>query len=169
MNQKTIGTLLAAAMLVLTALAGVAAPAAAQTTTETTDTSAPLNETVQVSEDVRALHVSAANATDVLNVTVYSIVNGSETQATTGTLDATANTTDTFEWSLPTDPADEYRVVVDGADVETVELYKIEKSQVGGGFLSADSEVPVSTAVIGGGLVLALLGVLSYGSDGRLL
>lgn len=154
--------------LVLSAVVGTAAvvgSAAGQTSTDTPD--APLNQTVSVDGDTtRALYVSAANATGTLDVTVYAVENGSETQATTATLDATANTSDSFEWSLPSDPAGEYRVLVDGADVEIVDLAKIEEVQAGGGLIPSGSLSGISLGMIpggqatvfGGAILLVLLG-----------
>lgn len=171
MNQKTIGTLLAALMLTLTAIVGVAAPAAAATTT-TTDTvdTAPLNETVSVTDDTRSLLVSASNSSAVLDGHVYSIVNGSETLVANSTIDATLNTTGTWEWSLPADQADQYRVLVNGSSVESVDLYTIEKNAVGGGgLMPSDGSVPLKTVGLGLGGLLAVLGAISYYSDGRML
>jgi len=154
--MRKLSTLAIASVLAMLLVVGAVAPAAAQTTT--TDTSPLIDQSVTVDDSTRAISVSASDSTAVLDVTIYSVVNGTETQVTTGTIDATNATTGTFEWSLPSDPAGEYRVVLDGGDAASTNLVTVEEQAVGGGVITGDS-IPISNEqLFAGALVLLLLG-----------
>jgi len=168
MKQESIGTILAVSLLSLVLLAGAIGPAAAQTTTTTTETSPPLDQTVTVDGDTRSLFITAENATASLSATIYAVENGTETAVATQTLDATGNTTDSWEWELPGDPATEYRVTVDGASVEEVDLSTIERVPAsGGGLLPSTgglslSTIPGGSAAVFGVVVLLVLAGAAY-------
>ena len=124
-----------AALMTVSMLFGAAAPAAAQSA----GNDLPMSHTMSVGEDTEGIHVTAENASDTLDVTVYGLdSDGNETQVATGTLDATGETTDTYEFrDINATKYPSYRVNVTGAtDSTTVEYVEINKLQlVGGGGL----------------------------------
>lgn len=161
MNSKTIKTTASIALLTIMTLA-VATAAVAPAMAQTTD-SAALNTTVDVDNGTRAIYVSALNATGTLDVSIEA--NG--TEVGTATLDATANSSDSWEWTLPTDQADQYRVIVSGADAEMVDVDLIERVDAGGGGIipsASISGVPLPE-VVGVLALVALLAAIGLRSE----
>lgn len=160
MNSKI--TALALVLVVaLAGFAGLAAPAAAQDAGNTT----LHDETVAVDEDTRALVVSAQNASDVLDVTIYGIdADGLSDEVDTAQLDATGNTTDSYEYDgVDASAYESYRVQVEAIDAvdPTAETISVERVQVvggGGGIIGGGGGIGLGVAVIGGLALIAYVG-----------
>lgn len=156
LTKSTVSIALLTIMTLAVATLAVA-PAAAQTTTNTTE---PVNTTVQVDNETRSIYVQAINATGNLSASIEA--NG--TEVASHTLDARNNGTDSWEWSLPANQSDQYRVIVSGADAETVDVDLIEQVEAGGGLLPQTPNVSPVEILAG----VALLGLLAlFGITGR--
>lgn len=122
------------------------------------------DRTLSVSDDTRSLYVSAENASDVLDVTIHGIDNESiTTEVDTGTVDATANSTDSYEFA-GVDPTTypEYRIQVTGPENSTVETLEVSKVEVvaGGGMIPRGSET--RAAIIGAVVLAVIAGAFVY-------
>lgn len=152
LSNFTLVVLVLSSLVASVALVG---GAAAQETATATAANEPIAEdTLGVDNDTQAVQALAENATGTLDVTVYGVdADGNETEVATGTLDATGNSTDTYEYSsLDPSTYGEYRVVVDGdADAETIEIAKVQVVSGGGGLIGD----------LGGTNVVAGLGALA--------
>ncbi len=143
---------------------------AATVTTDTANFSAVgsdelANQTLGVDSGTQSLYVSldndTANATEPANVTVYEVVNGSETQVDTVQISAASGSIETYEFaSLDTQNVSEYRVTVTGnaSDIESaaVDIGTIEKVSGGGGLLGGSS----SSLGAGGIAAIVVVGYL---------
>lgn len=134
-------------------MVGPAAAAAGNDTNDDSLVGLPTNETISVNNDTRALEVVAENTNATLDVIVYGVDDaGNETQVATGTLEASgADATDTYSYSS-LDPVNytSYRVNVDGAGAEHLNIQKVQALAGGGGLFGANS----NTLLIGAGVAL---------------
>lgn len=159
--KDTTKNVVTTALLALTLLASVVAPAVAAV--DATGNVTHANETVTVDNDTQSIYVEAENASDVLDVQIAE--NG--TEVANGTLDATNNTTDSYEFE-GIDPANhsEYRVLVSGPNNSTVERVDVLTVGINRGGGSVGSSTGNTITVFGwvmDGTAIAVIAVSFVG------
>lgn len=153
--RDSIKSLALAALVLLSAVLGVGAAAAAGND-GTTDVEV-VNKTVSVDADTESLRIIGENITNGTAAVTVAGVNstGAETQVSTGTLDTSASgtTTDTVTVSgVNSTKYPEYRVLVEGdAAGDTVTVNKVQVVQSGGGGLLGTGGMSTGTLVLAAG------------------